>query len=106
LQQTLDMFEHRIEGAVGVVGGTTQRNTRAVLVLDAFMQRLHQTGLANAGFPAQQHHLSQPLAALCPVLQARSSSNVMADPPAMSEDTPECDLCTMLVSGLFTYCIW
>jgi hypothetical protein len=60
------MFDDRIQSAIGVVRGAAQDDARRALAIDSFVQRLDETRFANPCLATQQHDLSVPLPALQP----------------------------------------
>ena len=68
VQQPLQMVDDRIQGAVGMVRGTVQRQARCPLRHHALGQHPHQTRFANPRLAAEQHHLAPAVAGLRPAL--------------------------------------
>ena len=65
----LQQLDHRIQGRVLVIGRTlARRQPRLGLAGHVFLQHLHQARFADARFPAEQHHLPDPLLDLRPAL--------------------------------------
>ena len=69
VQQPVQVVDDRIEGAVGMVRGTVQRQARRALSHHTLGQRAHQARFANPRLAAEQHHLAQTVAGLGPALQ-------------------------------------
>src|SRR5262245_17651982 len=68
LQESLEMLDHRIECAVGVIWGTAQRQPERALVCHMLGEYTHQTRFANASLTAKQDRLAQSVATLRPAL--------------------------------------
>ena len=66
----LQQIDHRIQGAVLVIGRTlARRQPRLGLGGHLFLQHLHQARFADARFAAEQHHLPEAVLDLRPALQ-------------------------------------
>ena len=68
VQQPLQMLDDGIEGTVGLIGGTVQRQARHALRHYPLGQHPHQARLANARLATEQHHLAQAVPGLRPAL--------------------------------------
>ena len=73
VQQPLEVLNDRIEGTVGVIGGTAQRQPWRSLVHHTLGEHTHQARFANARLAAEQHHLAQPVAGSAPSAPAAAS---------------------------------
>ena len=69
VQDPLQMLDHREEGALLVIGGTTKYQACGALAEGVLTQHLHQARFANARLPTEQHHLAPAVLAVCPALQ-------------------------------------
>jgi hypothetical protein len=69
VQEPLQMVDHRVEGALLVIGGTAKHQARATLAYGTLTQHLHQARFANARLPTEQHHLAPAVLAVRPALQ-------------------------------------
>src|SRR5207302_10441341 len=68
LQEPLEMLDHGIESAVGVIRGTVQRQPWRALVRYTFSEHAHQAGFANTRLAAEPDHLAQSVTTLRPAL--------------------------------------
>ncbi len=62
------MLDHRIQGAVLMIGRTAEVEPRGPVAPHALTQHLDQARFANARLAAEQHHLPVPFLDLRPAL--------------------------------------
>src|SRR5262245_7529031 len=68
VQEPLEMLDDGIEGTVGMIRGTAQRQLWSTGIHYLLGEHAYQAGFANPRLTTEQHHLPPPLVTLRPAL--------------------------------------